>query len=180
MLVIFLSGVSYGGAFWSSLTDNVHSCSLKQRWRSMHPQIELIASVDSQYEHLALGFQADQFVLFTSGQLASVFPDAYESAFSAHFFMAQHPNPQAVLLIGGGAEGMIAEILKYPMHTLDYIELDPMLLDLLADYLPSAAKEALQDLRVSVIPTDGRYYVKQTPHRYDLVILNLPIQRRQC
>ncbi|MDY0091933.1 MAG: fused MFS/spermidine synthase [Candidatus Vecturithrix sp.] len=174
MLVIFLSGVSYGGAFWSSLTDNVHSYSLKQRWRSMHPQIELIASVDSQYEHLALGFQADQFVLFTSGQLASVFPDAYESAFSAHFFMAQHPNPQAVLLIGGGAEGMIAEILKYPMHTLDYIELDPMLLDLLADYLPSAAKEALQDLRVSVIPTDGRYYVKQTPHRYDLVILNLP------
>ncbi|GAK58474.1 spermine synthase [Candidatus Vecturithrix granuli] len=174
ILLLFLLGAGYGYIFGSSLADKLHTYSLNQRWRSMYPQIELIKSIDSPYENLALGFQADQYVLFTSGQLAAVFPDDYESGLSAHFFMSQHPNPRSILLVGGGAEGMIAEILKYPIYTLDYVELDPMLLTLLASYLPSAAQEALQDPRVSIIHTDGRYYVKQTPHRYDLVILNLP------
>lgn len=174
ILMLFLLSAGYGYVFRSPLADKIDAYALNQRWRSMHPQIELIKSVDSPYENLALGLQADQYALFTSGQLAAVFPDDYEAALSAHFFMTQHPNPRAVLQIGGGAEGMIAEILKYPIHTLDYVELDPMLLPLLADYLPSSSQKALQDPRVSAIYTDGRYYVKQIPHRYDLIILNLP------
>ena len=86
----------------------------------------------------------------------------------------QHPNPRHVLLIGGGAEGLIGEILKHPIETLDYVELDPKLLILLDPYLSSEAKQALNDPRVSTFYADGRYYVKQTDRFYDIVILNLP------
>jgi spermidine synthase len=164
----------YGYAFFSSTTNTLHKLTLGKRWESMHRDIDFVQSVDSKYENLSLGIQAGQYALFTNGQYASVFPDPYSAAVTAHFYMTEHPSPRRVLLIGGGAEGLIGEILKHPIDKLDYVELDPKLLDLLSDYLPADAKRALHDPRVSVIYTDGRYYVKQTENRYDVVILNIP------
>ena len=164
----------YGYAFFSPLATILHNLTIEKRWQSMQPEIRLIETEDSKYQNLALGHQAGQYVLFTNGQYASVFPDEYEAAMTGHFFLVQHPIPRNVLLIGGGVEGLIGEILKHPIETLDYVELDPKLLILLDPYLPSEARQALNDPRVSILYADGRYYVKQTDRYYDIVILNLP------
>jgi len=173
-IALFVGCGVYGYTFFSSTANILHNLTIEKRWESMHRDIDLIKSVDSKYENLTLGTQAGQYVLFTNGQYASIFPDEYGAAITAHFYMTEHPAPRNVLLIGGGAEGLIGEILKHPVDKLDYVELDPKLLDLLSEYLPSDAKHTLSDPRVSVIHTDGRYYVKQADRRYDVVILNIP------
>ena len=167
-------GICFGVVFFSQLSDSLHILTVKKRWQSMQYHIDFVKSVDSKYENLTIGTQAGQYTLFTNGQYASVFPDEYGAAITAHFFMTQHPAPHHVLLIGGGAEGLIEEILKHPVTNLDYVELDPKLLSLLSEYLSPAAKQALNDPRVDVLYADGRYYVKQTHRRYDIIILNVP------
>ncbi|MBD3307702.1 hypothetical protein GF339_14795 [candidate division KSB3 bacterium] len=173
--VIAIIGIGvYSYAVFSTTATALQQTTTEQRWQSMHPHIDRVNALDSKYQHLSLGTQAGQYVLFTNGQYASVFPDPYESATTAQFLLTQHPNPESVLLIGGGVEGLIAAMLQHPLQNLDYVELDPKLLDLLADYLPPETQDALNDPRFSLIYADGRYYVKHTHHRYDMVILNIP------
>ena len=43
--------------------------------------------------------------------------------------MAQRPDARRVLLVSGGASGTALEVLKYPVDAVDYVELDPLILD---------------------------------------------------
>jgi len=76
---------------------------------------------------------------------------------TVHYAMAQRPDARRVLLISGGASGTAREILKYPQAEVDYVELDPLVLEVARRFLP----EELNDPRISVINADGRQYVKQ-------------------
>ena len=72
--------------------------------------------------------------------------------------------------MGGGVSGTAREILKYGVEAVDYVELDPLVLEVGRRWLP----ENLADPRIHALATDGRLYVKQTPERYDVVILDVP------
>ncbi len=76
---------------------------------------------------------------------------------TVHYAMAQRPDAKRVLLISGGASDTAREILKYPHAEVDYVELDPLVLDIARRFLP----EELNDPRIHVINADGRQYVKQ-------------------
>ncbi|HEY5481540.1 MAG TPA: hypothetical protein VIL39_08690 [Verrucomicrobiae bacterium] len=84
--------------------------------------------------------------------------------------MAQRPEARRVLLVSGGVSGTAREILKYGVPAVDYVELDPLILVLGRRYVPAN----LADGRIRVINTDGRLFVKQTPEKYDVVIIDVP------
>ncbi|MEI6128002.1 MAG: hypothetical protein WCQ99_15755 [Pseudomonadota bacterium] len=44
-----------------------------------------------------------QYSIFLNGNFLSSYPDEYQAALKAHFFLSQHPNPAHILLIDGGA-----------------------------------------------------------------------------
>ncbi len=69
---------------------------------------------------------------------------------SVHYAMAQRPNARRVLLISGGASGTAREVLKYPVQAVDYVELDPLIVDAVRKFLP----DSLADPRIHVI--EGR------------------------
>lgn len=162
----------------SLLTSNIFKfldeMSIVKRWKTLNEQITLVTSQESKYENIVLAAQETQYSLFGNGQWLSSFPDDYQSASLAHFLLTEHPNPAEVLLIGGGFEGMIKEILKHPVLRLDYAELDPRLIETALPYLPPQDQAALKEKRVRVFYTDGRYLVKRTGQRYDEIIINLP------
>ncbi|MBT9143165.1 MAG: Polyamine aminopropyltransferase [Syntrophomonadaceae bacterium] len=86
--------------------------------------------------------------------------------------MLFHPSPQRVLLIGGGLGGVLDEILKHPtISEVHYVELDPLIIEVAREYLPAIA---LDDPRVRIKHTDGRFFVRHTRERYDVIIVNLP------
>ena len=80
------------------------------------------------------------------------------------------PDARRVLLISGGCSGTAREVLKYPVEAVDYVDLDPLILDVAHRYVP----ESLADPRIHVINADGRRFVRQTDRRYDVVIVDVP------
>ncbi|MFH1403516.1 MAG: hypothetical protein ABIH11_04525 [Candidatus Altiarchaeota archaeon] len=88
-----------------------------------------------------------------------------------HYPMSQVSEGGSVLLVSGGFTGVISELLKHKPRSVDYVELDPTMIDVVKKY---AGEGIFSDSRVSVLNTDGRLYVKRTDRGYDAVIVNLP------
>ena len=88
---------------------------------------------------------------------------------TVHYAMAQRPDARRVLLISGGVSGTAREMLKYSAH-VDYVELDPLILQVARQFLPGS----LDDPRIEVINTDGRLFVRQTDRRYDVILIDVP------
>ena len=146
---------------------------VERRWRTIAPGQHLRDERESRYQNLALGQRDEQFTLFLDGQATAGFPDPYTFVPLAHFWMCQHPAPNRVLLLGGGAEGLLAEILKHPVEHIDYIEPDPQQIEIVQPWLPEADQAALTDPRVTVHSLDARYFIKTQRDRFDLVIARL-------
>jgi len=147
---------------------------VKKRWQTLAPGCELYQEIESKYQNLAVGRRAEQFTLFCDGQVTADFPDPYSFVKQAHLWMCQHPDPKKVLVLGGGSEGLLAEILKHPVKKLDYIEPDHKLIQLIKPYLTDADRQALNDPRVNVHYLDARYFIKTRHNQYDLVVARLP------
>jgi spermidine synthase len=145
-----------------------------RRWHCIAPGYELVAETESKYQNLAVGRRAGQYTLYCDGQVSADFPDPYTFAPLAHFWMCQHPEPRTVLVLGGGAEGLLSEMLLHPIEHIDYVETDPRQIALIRSYLTEVDRDALNDPCVTVHHVDARYYVKTQRDRFDLVIARLP------
>ncbi len=150
-------------------------------WRAMAPGYALVATHDSKYGRIHVGRMEDQFSFFQSGHLVFTAGggekpglEEAEAAVLAHFAMAQHPAPERVLLIGGGLRGTLREILRHPVEHVEYVELDEVLLTTARPFLAAETLRALDDPRVRVRHTDGRLFVKTTPEKYDVIIVDAP------
>jgi spermidine synthase len=127
---------------------------------------------DSPYGSLVVTRSAGQLNFIESGVPLFSTQDVAKVEEDVHYAMAQRPiaKKRSVLLISGGVSGTARELLKYPVKTIDYVELDPLILDVAEHYLP----ESLDDPRIHIIQGDGRQFVRQTDNRYDVVIVNVP------
>jgi spermidine synthase len=92
-----------------------------------------------------------------------------------HYALLEHPAPKSLLLIGGGAGGSLRQALQHPtLERVDYVELDPTVLELAEQYFPEQWATARADPRVHVHHADGRLFLKTTPQVFDVIIVNLP------
>jgi len=168
-------GIAAGAALAAVLAGPaINRFLIERRWRHLAPVCELVAEGESRYQNLAVGRMAEQYTLYCDGQVSTNFPDPSTFAPLAHFWMCQHPEPRHVLLLGGGVEGLLSEILKHPVEHVDCVESDPRLVALIEPYLSPEDRAALRDPRVTVHHQDARLYVKTQRNRFDLVIARLP------
>jgi len=142
--------------------------------RTIWKPFTLVESRDGRYGKLQVIKTSEQVTLYDNGLRVYSFPDPASAEESVHFALLQNPEASRVLLIGGGAGGALAEVLKYPKTEVDYVELDPDIIRLSESYLPPSAAAVLKDPRVHVILGDGRAYLEAAAALYDIVILNLP------
>jgi len=159
-----------------SAAKHLESGSLNKRWQSFcGKDISLLKSVDSKYANIAVGKLENQYSLVENGKFVSTFPDEYTYAPIANLVITQHPNPKNVLVIGGGIEGMLKEMLKYPITQLDYVQLDYAVIETLKAYLPEDDLRVLRgDSKIKIHNIDGRAFVKKTKNLYDIIFINLP------
>ena len=156
--------VIFGGA---GRLDRISS---RLAWRSLN----LVQEKDSIYGRLSVTALGDQHSFFQNGLIMFSTGDAAASEEAAHFPLLQHDHPRRVLLIGGGVGGTVREILKHPVEALDYVELDPLMIEMTGPYLPPEEWSRLQDPRVRIHHIDGRLFVKRAGGPYDVVIVQLP------
>lgn len=85
-----------------------------------------------------------------------------------------HPNPESILVIGGGDGGSSEELLKHPsVKRIVMAELDPVVIDVSKQWLGAIHKGAFNDPRLEVSIGDGFEFVKSTTERFDMIVLDL-------
>jgi len=89
--------------------------------------------------------------------------------------IASHPNPEKVLLIGGGDGGVLYQLLKFNFTKIDHVDLDKKVIEVSKRYLYNVHRGALDDKRVNRYIEDGRQFLKNSPSNfYDIIIIDLP------
>ena len=89
-----------------------------------------------------------------------------------HVPMLSHPNPEKILVIGGGDGGIVREALKHPsVKEIHFCELDEDVVKIARKYFPNISC-GLDDPRVKHVYSDGCEYVKQFKDYFDIVIVD--------
>ncbi|WP_203236639.1 polyamine aminopropyltransferase [Nocardia panacis] len=89
-----------------------------------------------------------------------------------HVPLSIHPNPQRVLVVGGGDCGAARESTRYHgVDAIDMVEIDELVVKVCKEYLP-AVSENLDDPRVNFVYDDGIEFMKTKKNYYDVIIVD--------
>ncbi len=135
-----------------------------------HPN--LVETRDTPYSRVTVSrlngqvsiFENDALLFDTEGNSAEEF---------AHLAALQHPRPEKILILGGGIEGTVREVLQHSPSTVDYVELNPVLLDIVRRNLPPGIQASLQADNVRIIVEDPRRFLSRASS-YDLILVGMP------
>ncbi|MCX5666522.1 MAG: hypothetical protein NT036_05750 [Candidatus Omnitrophica bacterium] len=162
LIAIIVALWSFGGF------AKIERYSLKKQW----PGYEVLDSKNSIYGNILIARRGEDYTLFNNGLLSFTIPDKPSSEEAVHLALLEHKDPKRVLLIGGGVGGLVEEILKHRVERVDYVEMDPSIIEISVKYLPESYYKALKEARVSIKNTDGRFFVKNSKDLYDCVIIH--------
>ncbi|HRY32704.1 MAG TPA: hypothetical protein P5531_07025 [Bacteroidales bacterium] len=129
---------------------------------------EVLYEKESPYGNLVLTLSAGQKNLYENGLPVFSSDDPISREESVHFAMLQHADPKRVLLIAGGISGQAGEILKYDIEFIDYLELNPWIIQtgLAHGMIPS-------DPGLRPLAADARAFLKKNREEYDVVLIQL-------
>jgi len=149
--------------------DKLDTYFLARLW----PGYQILDSKNSIYGNIVALKRGGSVSLFENGARLYTVPDRLTSEEAAHFALLEQAAPKDVLLIGGGAGGLLDEILKQPVRHVDYIELDSMIVKMSKEFLAPQYSMAFKNPEISVINLDGRYFIKRKGKKYDCIIMHL-------
>ncbi len=175
----FLWGLSlllafgYFGLLFTGQARGIHLMSIKSQWQGL----DLIHHENSIYGNIAITKSGEQYTFYTDGipAITTPYPDIARAEDLVHFPLLSHPGPKSVLILSGGAGGILSEILKYPVTRVSYVELDPLLLKLIRQFPTPLTEAELADPRVKIHFTDSRLFVAKTHERFDIIFIGLPL-----
>lgn len=157
--------------FYSGALDRIERISINKQF----PGRKILDYRNSVYANIAVSGESGQYTFFYNGLpiITTPYPD---TAFAEEFAGAPllfHGEADDLLIINAGAGGLIHEALKYPVKSIDYAETDPLIIAMLKKYPTPLTAQELEDRRVNIINTDGRYFLRKTNKRYDVILLGL-------
>lgn len=83
-----------------------------------------------------------------------------------------HPQPEQVLIIGGGDGGSLREVVRHPgVKKGLLVEIDERVVQASRDYFPDLCA-AFSDPKAEVMIADGIEYIKKNHNRFDVVIVD--------
>lgn len=90
----------------------------------------------------------------------------------AHPILFTHPNPEHVLVVGGGDGGVIREVMKHPkVKKAVLVDIDGKVIEYSKKYLPTIACE-LENSRVDVQVKDGFMHIHDHKNTYDVIMVD--------
>lgn len=144
--------------------------------QSLFVNQELISHTETPYGSISVTESQKQsniyengLLLFSTGKENSGNSSVAENEEQVHYTMIQHDNPKKILIVSGGIQGVISEILKYNVSEIDYVEINPELIKTGRKYGTVFNSE-----KVHIINKDARWYIRQNKKKYDVVLINVP------
>lgn len=90
-----------------------------------------------------------------------------------HVPVLAHGGAQEVLIVGGGDGGCLREALKHPgIRRVTQVEIDAGVIEFCRRWLPTLSAGAFDDPRARVVIADGAAWVRDTPDRFDVIIID--------
>lgn len=101
--------------------------------------------------------------------------DANEFAYHemiAHVPLFAHPNPERVLIIGGGDGGTAREVLRHPqVKECVMVEIDEEVINVSREHFPAIACE-LDNPRLDLRIEDGMAYIRNNENAFDVILID--------
>ncbi len=152
----------------SPVADKIHLSSVQQQWRDQN----LVYYQNSHYGNIVVLERENEYTFFTDGMpvITTPNPDIVYIEEFVHFALLSHTSPEHVLILSGGAGGVINEALKHDVKRIDYAEVDPLMPEVIKQFSTPLTEKEFKDERVHIKDADGRFYLKRTPHTYDVIL----------
>ncbi len=143
------------------------------RW----PGQNMVYYGDSVYGNLAVTETGGEFTFYSDGVpvISVPFPDTVEIEDFIHLPLLMHPDPGKVLVISGGAGGVINEILRHGVKKIDYAEQDPLVIEKVKEFSAEPGPGELDREPVKLHYRDGRMVVRETERLYDAVFIGFSL-----
>ena len=173
LAILFLAGMAI---IFAVLLQPICSFEYKidaYRWSFINNKLTFIRSTDTKYQNLSLLRLENQHTLFVDGRPVYNIPDKYDAELFTHSIMVHYSDVKRVLVLGGGFNGVLEELLKYPVQEVEYVEIDPALLPFVEPIVNVQDRQALRDSRVQIIFMDGRELLRHKMPSFDVIIMNV-------
>lgn len=138
------------------------------RWN--HPS--LLESRDTPYGRISIAQRESQVSVFVNNALAFE-TEGTEAEHFAHLAALQHRQPDRILILGGGIEGTVAEVLKHGPVAVDCVEIDPAMIGTVRAHLSTQGQAPLDKPGVKIITDDPRRFLR-AEGLYDLILIGMP------
>jgi spermidine synthase len=132
----------------------------------------LLESRDSPYGRITVRASGGQVAVFENNALAFETEGTEAEAF-VHPAALQHPQPKRVLVLGGGLEGALPELLKHHPERIDHVELNSVLVEAVVPHLSESVRDIPKQSNVQMILADPRQFLQHSG-RYDLILVGMP------
>ncbi|MDJ0831349.1 MAG: fused MFS/spermidine synthase [Desulfobacterales bacterium] len=173
-VLVFLSVLLFFSGFvvFTGHMDRLHHHSIQTQWKNLN----IVHYQNSQYGNICVIENEGQYIFFQDGipDIITPIPDLAFIEEFVHLTLLAHPEPAKLLILSGGAGGIIKEAFKHPsIETIEYAELDPLLLDLLRKFPTPLTESELNDSRVKITHVDGLLFLKTTQNKYDFIFVGI-------
>ncbi len=149
----------------------IHQSSINKQWSGYR----LLDYQNSIYGNVAVATMDGQHSFFSNGVPIIITPSpdiAYVEEFG-NIPLLFHPRPEQILIINSGAGGLINQMLKHPLRRIDYLELDPLIIEMVKRYPTALTETELADKRVDVKNVDARQFISNISDAYDVIMIGL-------
>ena len=133
------------------------------------PGQEITYTKDSPYGIFVITQQNGQINYYENNVLMAASGDVVSKEESVHLAMVQHPNPEHILVLSGIISGIMDEIIKYPVTSIDYVDVNPEIIQMARQNAYADSYEML-----NMIEKDALRFLKTNKKKYDVVLINLP------
>lgn len=148
-------------------TPAIKSGIIAQSWQPL----QIDSRVNSKFGEWIVVRLENEFTFYHNGMVMFTLPDPAAAEENVHYALLQHPAPRDILMIGGGLNGGLVEALKHPsIESITYLELDPQAITLIRQLNLSIP----DDPRIKFYFQDGRHFLQNTDHTYDVILCNTP------
>jgi spermidine synthase len=164
-------GFGFLAVLW--VTFVIHSNSIDRLATTLGWQkFTIIDTGSSRYGRYVVTKSEKLYSFFLNGGRIFSYPLRLPAEEIVHFTLTQVSNPKQVLVLGLDPQ-IITEVLKYPIQSLTWVELDPLAVALTKRMVTGSERSTMADPRVKVVSADGRLFVKRyRGQKFDAVIIN--------
>lgn len=124
---------------------------------------------DSPFGIFVITQQGGQVNYYENNILMATSGDVVAREESAHIAMIQNDSVKDVLVLSGIISGVIDEIMKYPVKSIDYVDVNPEIIKMAKRNLNVGSYESL-----NLIEKDALRFLKKSAKTYDVALINLP------